>query len=136
MKYLFQDTGMINEDIMHARSVMKAFKQEKECIPLPSCLFLQYKRSQYILKLWQNEPYILDNAYPEDFGYEKGETGEYEAKINDLNDEYFCVPQRILKGCYCKKCTDKCQCRLDENRGFRCSKYTCKNCSCVNQISG
>ena len=108
--------------------ILKAFKTEKELIPLPSSLHLHFKRTDFIVKMWTLKD--LEYSYPEDYGYIR-EGDSFRAVINDESDDFVSVPKQILKGCYCKSvCENRCQCKRDEGRSGKCSRITCRSCKC------
>ena len=51
----------ISEQVLQAREILKAEKcMEAACIPLISCLRLQYLRSSYVLNMYLDEQNIMD----------------------------------------------------------------------------
>ena len=134
-KNLFsRDVSSMEETILQSRAILKAFKTEREIIPVPSALHLQYRRTEYIMKMWTGEP--MDYMFPEDFGYYKDESGQYKITVNDLTDDYYSLPQKVVKGCFCKgTCGGRCQCKKDEDRANKCSRFTCKSCHCYKRIA-
>ena len=84
--------------------------------------------------MWTGEP--MDYMIPEDFGYYKDESGQYKITVNDLTDDYYSLPQKVVKGCFCKgTCGGRCQCKKDEDRANKCSRFTCKSCHCYKRIA-
>ena len=128
-KNLLSHQGSFIEDqILEMRRILKAFKTEKELIPLPSSLHLHFKRTDFIVKMWTLKD--LEYSYPEDYGYIR-EGDSFRAVINDESDDFVSVPKQILKGCYCKSvCENRCQCKRDEGRLGKCSRITCRSCKC------
>ena len=128
IKHLFSDTDQIDQQIMQDRGIIKAMKgSEEDCIPLPSVIDLQFKRSQLIVKIWTNK--VEEYELPEDFGYSRTEQG-LTIQFQDFTDEFYTLPTELLKGCFCKgHCEKRCQCKKDSNRES-CSRYTCKHCNC------
>jgi len=57
--------------------------------------------------------------------------GGFRPQIQNPDDPYYKKPQALLEGCGCRKqCSKKCRCLVSVDRGNRCSRLTCKFCSC------
>ena len=129
MQLLFSTEEELTEDekIMHFRGLLKAMKgNEKNSIPLPSVLKLQFNRSKYISQFWLGK--LTEADHPEENGWSILDS-KLELKMQDLRDKYYCLPNELLKGCGCKStvCTKRCQCVKREQK---CSRLTCKSCKC------
>ena len=119
--------------LSQTREIIKSFKgSESETIPILSVLDLQVKRSEYICELWINKGCNLE---PVDYGWKHSGDGNYDIMLQDENDPFFSLPQHLLLGCGCKQvCSKKCSCVRDTKRLNKCSRVTCKSCSCYKRV--
>ena len=118
----------LSEQLLKAREILKAEKcMEAACIPLYSCLKLQYLRSSYVLNMYLDEENIMDTL---NSGYYLDKDSKLRVQIQDTKDIYYSLPRDIIQGCGCKKqCSSNCKCIKSKERGNVCSQSTCK-CIC------
>ena len=119
--------------ILKTRCILKAMKGvEKEVIPLPSCLLLQFHRSFFLSQYWTDEGHQGD---PVDFGWNKLEES-YEIKLNDTEDPFYSLPKTLMTNCGCTKACKKCKCQKlklkkdGKDVAAKCARILCKKCPC------
>ena len=111
----------------HSYSIKSIKCIEKETIPTPSALVLQYKRASFLCD------YLIDDKFeecPKDYGWDF-ENNEYEIILNDKDDILYKIPKKMLISCSCQKAECKnCKCKKTAEIDFKCSPITCKKCKC------
>ena len=131
-----EDVTRLRKDIFHM------FDREQGTCPLASTLKLQYEREKIITKYWAciklTEGSLLENGW-------KRKDGTVVINLQDENDPLYTIPNRMVKGCTCKKkpcwsceCNPQCRskncltfcftCSCKDRYG--CSAITCKKCPC------
>ena len=95
---------------------------EKETIPLPSTLILHYQRSEFLVEAFTSST----SMDPRNCGW----TSTLDIKYNSDSDPYISIPKKLFQGCYCKSKCSQCKCVKDREKGYKCSRMTCKNCKC------
>ena len=89
-----EDVTRLRKDIFHM------FDREQGTCPLASTLKLQYERAKIITKYWAciklTEGSLLENGW-------KRKDGTVVINLQDENDPLYTIPNRMVKGCTCKK---------------------------------
>jgi hypothetical protein len=117
-------------------------KQERDTIPIPSTLNLQFQRGKEILDYWDlTKPMNYLDNFRCITGWEVSQNNEVRIKLVDKNDLHYNYPRMVVKGCKCKQlggCEGSKACGCLKNskllegshfEQFKCCPKTCK-CSC------
>ena len=118
----------IEQRIVETRSVIKSIKcSERETIPIPGNLTLQYKRADFLCNFWIDEKF---NENPADYGW-IDRNGKFEIVLQDEESDLYKIPMKMMVSCSCTKneCK-KCKCAKTKEINGKCSQVLCKSCQC------